>query len=170
MRPSHRHCRRGITIIETVGVISAVGTLSLLSVMLLQQTFKTYENSLQHLQRIREFDQLVVRWREDVNRAQASDIKDGLTLAVVGGEQIVYTTKGNQVLRTRRIDGKQVGFESWNMPADVSLNWELDSSQPIQKVSGVLSFEGDSFQPIRMVARLGVAVELQAKPPGVKDA
>ncbi len=146
-----------MTLAETVGVIGAVSTLLTLSAILLHKTFAVHRDSLIHLQKMRNLELFVDRWRSDVHSSTRVTPGENLQLTIAENIEVIYSVNNHSIVRTRRQNGESIGHDQWQLPSQVKLQWEVDERGSVPLLIGNFEFVGEqTFEPISLVSRIGV--------------
>jgi capsid protein len=149
--------RSGFTLVEAVGVVSAIGMLLTLSVALLNQTLAAHRAALSHLQRVHSLEQWVERLRDDVHAA--TQVAQGVELLIKQADNraITYAFAERSVVRTRRQAGEIIGQDRWQLPSPCTATWQIEDQGrvPLLVVKLVFGEALGDFEDIQIAARVG---------------
>ncbi|MFO0891440.1 MAG: hypothetical protein U0790_20140 [Isosphaeraceae bacterium] len=135
VRPSRA---RGITIVETIVLMTVVAAMLGLCVLMLQLLLKLDGASRERLDAASALARLSSRFREDVHAARAAAAIDppagpGLRLEMPGGRTVEYQTPGRSaVIRLESEGGKPVRRERYEIPRSGPITSTLDREGGVQ--------------------------------------
>ena len=147
--------RRGVTLVETVGLVLVIGLLLGLSASVLNQAFRVHRDSLYSFRQLQQMQIWAERFRSDVHAAAAVDVQaEQITLTRPGGTQVSYQLKNTGLVR-QATDGEQLlASNDWSALGVSRAQWSVDRDKRYPLVRCQLTFVSSAKSPFECVARV----------------
>jgi type II secretory pathway pseudopilin PulG len=162
--------RRGITLIETLVLMTCVGVMLGLCAVTIQLLLRLHTESQARLSAAMVFDRLARQLRTDVHVSESARLKSATTKSADPGASlslqlkpahlITYTASDRVIARDEMLLGKRVRHESYSLPRDAAARFELAQEAAISLVKLRLTHElkigrTDPGKPLEVVATVG---------------
>ena len=127
--------RRGITLIETLVLITCVGVMLGLCAVTIQLLLRLHSDSQARISSAMVLDRLARQLRSDAHESQSAQLGAGaaqaalpkgrLTLSLKPAHSITYTAGEHLIDRDETVSGKKVRHETYSLPRDQAAHFEL---------------------------------------------
>ncbi|MEM7473630.1 MAG: hypothetical protein AAF483_01420 [Planctomycetota bacterium] len=165
--------RAGYTLVNTLALMVAVGSLMSFSIVLIRRAYTTHQEALSHLNTTQSLRQVCERFRSDAHECDSAVVVDGRFQLTRGNSRIVFSNESTELKRTVLVGGEELSTETWQLPNPAVSTWSIETSGPLDLVTWDLKFQGDGvsrqMQPIQWLARVAVFESLASSKEGAAE-